>query len=216
MSWYRNHRTRIAVLLMVVIALSTAVTGAIPGWVAGLWMVLAYVVWRMDKTRRVGAGDRVPHLAGRATAAVAAAMLAATGATGAAFADPAQHTTETFTGTFTFDAPVACDGGPTYTQTQDVTITDYFVTTSGQTLHDRSTLSVSFTGTPLDPTLPTVTGTTEGKANFNRSQIGAAEETFNGFTTATYSDGKTVKTHETLHFTVRHDGRLVTSFDRCV
>jgi hypothetical protein len=142
-------------------------------------------------------------------------MIAGTGTAGAAFADPAQHTTETFTGTFTFDAPVTCDGGPTYTQTQDVTITDYLVTTSGQTVHDRSTLSVSFTGTPLDPTLPTVTGTTHGTASFNRSQIGAAEETGNGFTTATYSDGTTVKTHDTLHFTVRADGNLVTSFDKC-
>jgi hypothetical protein len=142
-------------------------------------------------------------------------MLATTGAAGAAFADPAQHTNQIQTGTFTFDAPVVTCGGPTYTQTQNVTFTDYFVTTSGQTWHDRSTLSSSFTGTPLDPTLPTVTGTTEGTTHINFSQIGAAEETFNAFTTATYSDGTTVKTHETLHFTKRPDGTIVANFHRC-
>lgn len=128
------------------------------------------------RTRISRARDRVPHLAWRATAAVGAAMLATTGAAGAAFADPAQHTNQIQTGTFTFDAPVVTCGGPTYTQTQNVTFTDYFVTTSGQTWHDRSTLSSSFTGTPLDPTLPTVTGTTEGTTHINFSLIGAAEE----------------------------------------
>jgi putative effector of murein hydrolase LrgA (UPF0299 family) len=56
MSWYAEHKTRIAVTLMVIIAVSVAATGAIPGWVAGLWLLLAYVAWRADKRRR---GERV-------------------------------------------------------------------------------------------------------------------------------------------------------------
>jgi hypothetical protein len=153
----------------------------------------------------------------RATATVAATMLAATGTASAALADPAQHTTDTFTDTYTSTGPVTCAGGPTYTLTHNVTITDYLVSTSGQssTRHDRSTFSESFTGTPLDPTLPTVTGTTEGPANFHYSYIGAAGETANALTTATYSDGTTVRTHATLHFTIRHDGTIVTNFDKC-
>ena len=53
MSWYSNHKIRIAVLLVVVMTVFTAVTRTIPGWVAMLWLLLAYVVWRLDKTRRV-------------------------------------------------------------------------------------------------------------------------------------------------------------------
>jgi MYXO-CTERM domain-containing protein len=37
---------------MVIIAVSVAAVGAVPGWVAGLWLLLAYVAWRMDKRRR--------------------------------------------------------------------------------------------------------------------------------------------------------------------
>lgn len=101
----------------------------------------------------------------RYVVSLAAATLVSVGTAGAAFADPAQHTSETFTGTFTFDAPVTCDGGPTYTLTHNV-ITDELVTTSGHTWRDRSTLTDSFTGTPLDPSLPTVTGITTGPAIF--------------------------------------------------
>jgi putative effector of murein hydrolase LrgA (UPF0299 family) len=56
MSWYSEHKTRIAVTLMVIIAVSVAAAGAIPGWVAGLWLLLAYVAWRAGKRRR---GERV-------------------------------------------------------------------------------------------------------------------------------------------------------------
>ncbi|MER5638936.1 hypothetical protein ABT095_18475 [Kitasatospora sp. NPDC002227] len=147
---------------------------------------------------------------------LAVAFLVAAGTVGTAAAAPAQHDTETFTGTFTVEGPVSCGGGPLYDQTQNVTFTDVLVTNSGQTLHDRGTVDASFTGTPLDASLPTVSGTFEGRSTFHFSQIGAAGETAVGVTTATYSDGTKVTTHETIHFTVRHDGMTVSSFDRCV
>ncbi|MFF3467816.1 hypothetical protein [Streptomyces sp. NPDC002619] len=161
-------------------------------------------------------GDRTRHRVLRATAAAAVVFFGIVSPADTALADPAQHSTETYTGTFPFYGPVTCDGGPTYTQTQNVTITDHLVTTSGQTRHEQITLDVSFTGHPLDSPLPTVTGTIKGTAHGNTHQGSAVEETFNGFTTATYSDGRTVTAKETLHFTVRQDGHTVTSFYRCV
>lgn len=145
---------------------------------------------------------------------LAAAMLAATGTAGAAFADPPQQTTYTFTDTFT--GPVTCPGGPDYKETRIVTITDYLAY-SGQTTHDRSTISISFTGTPNEPGLPTVTGTSKSIATGNSAQTGAFDNTFNTFTTAAYSDGTTVTAHQISHVTIGPDGLPpIVSVDRCL
>jgi hypothetical protein len=159
-------------------------------------------------------------LAWRSTAAVAVAVLTVTGTAGAAFADGAQHSTETDILTGASDRSITC-GGPTYTVTDNITLVSYIVETdSGQTgssptLHIRVvTLSDSFTGIPRDdPTLPTVEGTIEGTGTIHSSAVGAAGQTTNAFLTATFSDGTTVTTRETFHFTKRPDGTLVAYFD---
>ena len=155
----------------------------------------------------------------RYVVSVAAAMLAATGTGSVAFADPALHSTETDIVTGTSDRSITCDG-PIYTVTDTATLVSYFVETdSGQpesspTLHARVvTVSDPFTGVPRDDsTLLTVTGTITGTGTFHFSSVGAAGETTNAFLTATFSDGTTVKTHETFHFTEKPDGSLAVYF----
>ncbi|MGV9866976.1 hypothetical protein [Rhodococcus koreensis] len=160
--------------------------------------------------------DRARHSVQRATAATAFVLCGAIGVTGTAYADPAQHNTDTFTDTFTFDGPVTCDGGPIYTLTDTLTVTDHIVTNSGGHLHVRTILTQSISGTPLDPSLPrvTVTATSEGHGTFNTSPQGAAAQTFVGTTTAQYSDGTQVTTREVDHATVTPDRRIL-SFTRC-
>ncbi|MGW0626065.1 hypothetical protein [Streptomyces sp. NPDC002758] len=170
-------------------------------------------------------GDRTRHRVLRATAAAAVVFFGVTSSAGTALADPAQHSTETYTGTFPFWGPVTCDGGPTYTQVQNVTVTDHLVTTSGQTRHERITLDVSFTGKPYNSEGPWVEGTIKSTAVGNTSQGSMVEETAHAWTTATYyvenADGTktvtgTVTAKETLHFTIKQDGHTVTSFLRCL
>ncbi|MDI9979258.1 hypothetical protein [Rhodococcus sp. IEGM 1307] len=159
-------------------------------------------------------GDRARHSILRTAAATAFVLCGAIGIAGTSYADPAQHSTETFTDTFTFDGPVTCDGGPIYTLTDTITVTDSIVTNSGGRLHVRTTLTQSISGIPLDPSLPTVTATSEGHGTFNTSPQGAAAQTFVGTTTAQYSDGTHVTTREVSHATVTPGGQIH-SFSRC-
>jgi hypothetical protein len=159
-------------------------------------------------------GDRARLSVQGVAAATVFVLCGVIAVTGTAHADPAQHSTETFTDTFTFDGPVTCDGGPVYTLTDTLTVTDYIVTNSGGRFHVRTTLTQSITGIPLDPSRPEVTATSESHGVFNTSPQGAAAQTFVGTTTAQYSDGTHATTREVSHATVTPDGRIH-GFSRC-
>ncbi|QSE89903.1 hypothetical protein JWS13_15370 [Rhodococcus pseudokoreensis] len=159
-------------------------------------------------------GNRARHPVQGMAAATAFVLCGVIAVTGTAHADPAQHSTETFTETFTFDGPVTCDGGPIYTLTDTLTVTDDIVTNSGGRLHVRTTLTQSITGIPLDPSLPEVTATSEGHGISTTSPQGAAAQAFVGTTTAKYSDGTQVTTREVDHVTVTPD-RRIHAFSRC-
>ncbi len=66
-----------------------------------------------------------------------------------------------------------------------------------------------------DPSLPTVTATTEGQATASTSTQGAFTNTYHGKTIATYSDGSTESASFIGHATVSPYHQKILNFDRC-
>lgn len=137
------------------------------------------------------------------------------GAAGTVSAAPVERSTETYTSSFTFDGPVTCNGGPTYTLTDTVTVTVHFLENPGGRRVLRADITESLTGVPLDPSLPTVTATTEGQGTGSTSTQGAFTNTFHGKTIATYSDGSTESASFISHTTVSPYYQKILNFDRC-
>lgn len=166
------------------------------------------------KHRRSDSGS-----ARRAALALAAGTVAmacgVVGPAGTVSAAPVERSSETYTFTFTFDGPVTCNGGPTYTLTDTVTFTDYYLENPGGRRVFRSVITESLTGVPLDPSLPTVTATTEGQATASTSTQGAFTNTYHGKTIATYSDGSTESASFIGHATVSPYHQKILNFDRC-
>lgn len=156
--------------------------------------------------------------ANRTVGVLAAGMVVAFGSVGVAGAAPApavERSTETYTYTYTFDGPVTCNGGPMYTLTSTVTSTDHLLENPGGRRVIRSDLTERITGIPLDPSLPTVTATTEAKLAASTSTQGAFANTYHGKTVATYSDGSTETASFVGHTTVSPYHQKILNFDRC-
>ncbi|MGU3584013.1 hypothetical protein ACLBYD_12645 [Rhodococcus sp. C26F] len=154
----------------------------------------------------------------RTVVALAAGMVIACGSIGVAGvapANPVERSTGTYSYTYTLDGPVTCNGGPTYTLTGTVTSTDHLLENPGGRRVIQSDFTEEITGIPLDPSLPTVTATTEGKLAASTSTQGAFANTCHGKTVATYSDGSTETASFVGHTTVNPYHQKILNFDRC-
>jgi hypothetical protein len=134
----------------------------------------------------------------------------------AAVADPATVRTETDTVTFTFQQPIllCTAGSPVYDFTETVTFVDRVVSNS-TSVHDFSTLTYSFTATPVDPSLPTATGEGKGTVAFEWIVPGAGVETNPFDQTVNFSNGTTVTEHVVFHFTITPDYQVYITYQQC-
>ncbi|MBC2586917.1 hypothetical protein [Rhodococcus aetherivorans] len=167
---------------------------------------------RKHRRNESGSARRAALALAAGTVAMAGGFVGLAGTTSAA---PVEHSSETYTFSYTFDGPVTCNGGPTYTLTNTVTLTDYYLENPGGRRVIRAVITESLTGVPLDPSLPTVTATTEGQGTGSTSTQGAFTNTYHGKTIATYSDGSTESASFIGHATVSPYYQKILRFDRC-
>lgn len=134
-----------------------------------------------------------------------------------AFAQPPVTETTTQKGlveTFVDVVPTCEEGGPLYTITTTSNLVEHTTTFDDGRVHETFTQTGTFVAVPLeDPSLPSFTGRFTVWGGFNQNG-----KTVNGTFTLTVrgtgSDGSTLRTHVTAHFSVRPDG-TVNEFFRC-
>ncbi|MFF0284426.1 hypothetical protein ACFYSW_29495 [Rhodococcus aetherivorans] len=115
-------------------------------------------------------------------------------------AEPAAITEDSFTATFDRVGPASyCSDGPLYNLTETYNLSQRTIDTSAGVQRLNSEYTLSVTGVPLDPALPTARATATSVGGVT---IGPAESNTGQFLVKwSFSDGTQLTEHALLHYT---------------